>query len=59
MKQMQTRAWARASGQTTAQGYFQVYILHQLSVLAHRLLSALKMVEPSENDYIDTEKLII
>jgi hypothetical protein len=56
---MQTRAWARASGQTTAQGYFQVNILHQLSVLAHRLLSAFKMVESSENDYVDAEKLII
>jgi len=43
----------------TAQGYFQVYVLQQLSVLAHRLLRALKMAESNEKCYNDTEKLII
>jgi len=41
----------RTGGQTTAEGYYQFYILHQLSVLAYRLLRALKMNEDSEKGF--------
>lgn len=45
--------------QTTAQGCFQLYFLHELSDLAYRLRRALTVAESSEKDYFDTEKLII
>jgi hypothetical protein len=41
----------RTGGQTTAQGYFQLHIPHQQSVLAYRLLRALKTNENSEKDF--------
>jgi hypothetical protein len=49
----------RTSGQTTAQGYFQFYILHRIFGLAHRFLRVLIMTESSEKDDFDTEKVII
>jgi len=49
----------RTSGQATAQGYFQFYILHGILGLAHRFLRVLTVTESSEKDYFDTEKLII
>lgn len=47
------------SGQITALGYFQFYILHQLSGLAYRLLRPLTVAENIEKGYFNTEKLII
>jgi hypothetical protein len=52
-----TCASAGKSGQTTAQGYFHFYILHQHSGLAHRLLRALTMTESSEKNCVVTKKL--
>jgi hypothetical protein len=54
-----TRACAGTSGQTTAQGYFHFYVLHQHSGLAHQLLRALAMTESSEKDSVVTKKLNI
>jgi hypothetical protein len=58
-KQTQTSACKRTSGQITALGYFQFYILPQQSGLAYRLLRPLTVTEKSEKGYSDIEKLII
>jgi len=52
-----TRVCAGTSGQTTAQGYFHFYVLHQRSGLTHQLLRALTMTESSKKDYVVTKKL--
>jgi len=52
-----TRACAGASGQTTAQGCFHFYVLHQHSGLANQLLHGLTLTESSEKDYVVTKKL--
>jgi hypothetical protein len=55
---MLTRTYARTRGQTTDQGYLQLYILHTISSLAYRRLRALKMPESSNKEHFDTEKFI-
>jgi hypothetical protein len=52
-----TRACADTSGQTTAHVYFQFFFLHQHWGQVHRLLLVFTMTESSEKDYADTKKL--
>jgi len=54
-----TRACADTSDQTTAQGYFHFYVLHQHSCLAHQFLRALTITESSGKNYAVTKKLNI
>jgi hypothetical protein len=56
---MYASACVSTSVQTTARAYFQFYIVNKMSSQAYRLLRPFTVAERSENDYFDTQKLII